>query len=113
MTKNISLTTEEIELIYSALLVYGDKLCEANKLRLDYETENGIANRAKKAYNTARKIIESKTETKATERNFTYEEGYEDGIASGIEEIKDEIRKLESNGIESTEIVNMIKAYNS
>lgn len=59
MIKNITFTTEEIELIYSALLVYGDKLCEANKLHLDYETENGIANRAKKAYNTARKIIES------------------------------------------------------
>lgn len=38
MGKNITLATEEIELIYSALLVYGDKLCETNKLHLDYET---------------------------------------------------------------------------
>ena len=62
MVKNITLTTEEIELIYSALLVYGDKLCETNKLHLDYETENRIAKRAKNAYNTARKIIENNTD---------------------------------------------------
>ena len=61
MEKNITLTTEEIELIYSALLVYGDKLCEANRLCLDDETENRIAKRAKKAYNLAVKIIETKT----------------------------------------------------
>lgn len=61
MTKNITLTTEEIELIYSALLVYGDKLCEANRLCLDDETENRIAKRAKKAYNLAVKMIETKT----------------------------------------------------
>ena len=79
MEKNITLTTEEIELIYSALLVYGDKLCEANRLCLDDETENRIAQRSKKAYNTATKIVET------TERN----------------------------GIESDEIVNRIKAYNS
>ena len=109
MEKNITLTTEEIELIYSALLVYGDKLCEANRLRLDDETEYRVAKRAKKAYNTATKIVE----TKITERNFTYEEVYKDGVSDGIGEIKDEIRKLESNGIESDEIVNRIKAYNS
>lgn len=61
MTKNITLTTEEIELIYSALLVYGDKLCEANRLCLDDETENRVAKRAKKAYNLAVKMIETKT----------------------------------------------------
>lgn len=59
MEKNITLTTEEIELIYSALLVYGDKLWETNKLHLDYETENSIAQRSKNAYNIAQKIIES------------------------------------------------------
>lgn len=59
MIKNITLTTEEIELIYSALLVYGDKLLETNKLHLDYETENRIAQRSKNAYNIAQKIIES------------------------------------------------------
>ena len=74
MTKNITLTTEEIELIYSALLVYGDKLCKANRLRLDDETENRIAQRSKNAYNIATKIVETKT----TERNFTYEEVYKD-----------------------------------
>lgn len=62
MTKNIVLTTEEIELIYSALLVYGGKLREVNNLYLDTETENRIAQRSKNAYNTARKIIESNTD---------------------------------------------------
>ena len=61
MTKNITLTTEEIELIYSALLVYGDKVCEANRLRLDDETEYRVAKRAKKAYNLSVKMIETKT----------------------------------------------------
>ena len=67
MTKNITLTTEEIELIYSALLVYGDKVCEANRLRLDDETEYRVAKRAKKAYNTATKIVETKTNDDKTE----------------------------------------------
>ena len=60
MGKNITLTTEEIELISSALLVYGGKLSEANNLYLDTETEDRIAQRARKAYSTAVKIIETK-----------------------------------------------------
>lgn len=109
MGKNITLTTEEIELIYSALLVYGDKLREVNNLHLDTETEDRIAQRVNKSYSIAVKMIETKT----AERGFTYEEGYEDGVSNGIEEIKDEIRKLESNGVEAAEIVDMIKTYNS
>lgn len=58
----VLLGEKEVQIIYSALLSYGDEVRELNKLYLETETGNKISDIAKLAANTAVKVIDDKTE---------------------------------------------------
>lgn len=57
--KNINLTEDELQLIYAACMSYGDKLSDiAKQIPNESLLLDGLADKAKKAWNLARKICE-------------------------------------------------------
>lgn len=57
--KNINLTEDELQLIYAACMSYGDKLSNIVKeIPNESFLVDGLADKAKKAWNLARKICE-------------------------------------------------------
>lgn len=57
MDNRIQFTQEELELLYTACMSYGDKLSEIIKIIPNEETDR-LSDRAKDSWNLARKITE-------------------------------------------------------